>query len=717
MRLFVALLLSVILSQPAVGQTATPRADTTTVVPTAQDSIAVDTVRAHTLKPVSVRDRMAPGSRYAPRLNRSALKTAAVLRDIPQSVSVVSNKLMKDQGVRGLGEALAYVPGVTVGQGEGNRDQIVLRGNSSTADFFVDGVRDDVQYYRDIYNVERVEALKGSNAMIFGRGGGGGVLNRVMKQAGWTRVRELTAEGGAFGHTRFSADIGTPVNASLAARLPVVYQSSRSFRAGVDLERFGLSPTITFGSPDDAGSLVLSYEHFQDHRTADRGIPSLAGRPYESERSTFFGDPRASYSDAEVNAFAATGSRFFGSGVTLTNRTRFASYDKFYRNVFPGALNSAATQVAISAYDNDTQRQNVFNQTDLIFTGRSGRAGHIVLVGAEIGRQRTDNFRSTGHFNGTALTFAAPTNAPTISVPLTFRQVASDADNNVENTVVSVYAQDQIELSQYLQIVGGLRYEIFDIGFTNNRDGKTLSRKDAMLAPRVGVIFKPRNAMSVYGSFSVSHLPSSGDQFSSLTDVTSALEPELFRNYEVGAKWDIGDRIEIATAAYRLDRSNTRANDPVNPARTVQTGSQRTTGYELDVRGSLTSAWDAAAGISWQDAKITSTTTAAREGATVPLVARVVATVWNRYQLSENWAVGAGIIHNAKSYAAIDNTVTLPAYTKIDLAAYRVISRNFKAQLNVENLFDEMYYPNANNNNNISPGAPRTLRVSLTAGF
>jgi catecholate siderophore receptor len=617
--------------------------------------------------------------------------------------------------MQSLSDVTRFIPGVTAGQGEGNRDQVILRGNSSTADFYVDGVRDDVQYFRDLYNVESVEALKGPNAMIFGRGGGGGVINRVMKQADFNSVREVTAEFGAHNHRRFSSDFGKALSAFAATRLMSMYQSSRSFRKGVDLERYGLNPTVTLSAPKT--TVAVGYEHFQDHRTADRGIPSFNGRPFEAQPSTFFGDPSASHSDAKVNAGTATVTHQSTSGVTVTSRTRLAGYDKFYRNVFPGAVSTTGAEVSISAYDNATKRRNFFTQADVVLPTSTGRINHTLLIGAEAGRQSTENFRRTGYFNGAATAISTSAASPTISVPLDFRQSATDADNHVVNTVLSVYGQDQLRLSRRWQIVAGLRYETFDIAYENNRDGSTLDRQDGMISPRIGLVYKPRAPVSLYSSMSVSYLPSSGDQFSALTEVTRALEPERFVNYEAGAKWDVSDRLVFSAAAYRLDRDNTRANDPANPSRVVQTGSQRTNGVELDLRGEVTTAWEVAGGYSYQNAFISSATTAAMYGARVPLVPRSATSLWNRVRVTDRLALGAGIIHQSKSFAAIDNTVTLPGFTKLDGAMYYGLGRNLRAQINVENLFDVRYYPTANNNNNISPGAPRSVRFSLGTAF
>src|SRR5499426_1735941 len=174
------------------------------------------------------------------------MRTPTPLRDIPQSVTVTSKELIHDQLMLGMGDVMRYTPGISVHQGENNRDQLVIRGNSSSADFFLNGVRDDVQYYRDLYNVEQVEALKGPNAMTFGRGGGGGVVNRVTKEAGFTAIREFMFQGGSFRDKRATVDLDQPLNQKMALRVNGVYENSGSFRRFVGLERYGINPTFTF---------------------------------------------------------------------------------------------------------------------------------------------------------------------------------------------------------------------------------------------------------------------------------------------------------------------------------------------------------------------------------------------------------------------------------------------------------------------------------------
>ena len=645
----------------------------------------------------------------------SATRTLTPLRDVPQAVSVITRDSIKELSMQSIADAVRYVPGVTAVQGESNRDQIVIRGNNSTADFFVDGVRDDAQYFRDLYNVDRFEALKGPNAMIFGRGGGGGVLNRVTKQAGFASFGDVTLQGGSENHKRALGDFGRVVNDRLAFRFNGVYENSGSFRDGVDLERFGLNPTATLIVGKDT-TIRVGYEHFQDQRVADRGIPSFRGRPLDTDISTFFGNPNESPSRARVDLLSGSFEHQIGR-LNIRNRTLLGDYDKFYQNFVPGAVNADATRVSISAYNNTSHRRNLFNQTDLSFTAKTGAIRHTFLTGAEFGRQTSDNFRRTGFFNNTTTSVLADLSNPTIDIPVTFRQNATDADNRVRATVAAGYVQDQIELSRKVQVLLGVRFDRFDLAFDNNRNGDQLSRLDNLVSPRAGLVIKPIAELSLYTSYSVSYLPSSGDQFSSLTSVTQTLKPEKFSNYEVGAKWDIRDSLSLTAAAYRLDLRNTRATDPNDPTRIVQTGSQRTSGFELGLNGSITRDWKVLGGYSYQDAYVSSATTSAPRGARVAQVPRNTVSLWNNYRFSPKFGGGLGIIHRSDMFAGIDNRVVVPGYTRADVALYFNATERVSLQANFENLFDTEYFVNAHSNDNISPGPPRAFRVALNWRF
>jgi catecholate siderophore receptor len=645
----------------------------------------------------------------------SATRTLTPLRDVPQSVTVTTRELMRDQLMLSIGDVMRYTPGIQVHQGENNRDQVVIRGNSSSADFFLNGVRDDVQYYRDLYNLERIEALKGPNAMVFGRGGGGGVVNRVTKEAVFQPVRELSAQAGAYGHRRLAADVDQPVSATLALRLNAMYEDSDSFRRYVGLERFALNPTLTF-APNAATRVTLAYEHLHDTRVADRGITSYRGRPADVDLSTYYGNPSDSHVRAAVDLVTATLERKAGRS-TIRNRTQFGAYDRFYQNYVPGAVAADKSQVALTAYNNQTRRDNLFSQTDLILPVKAGPISHTLLAGIELGRQATDNFRNTGYFNGTSTSLSLPYSDPTTETAATFRQSPTDADNHLKASVLALYLQDQARLSSKLELVAGLRLDRFDLRYHDHRSGQSLERADHLVSPRVGVVYKPIAPLSLYGSLGVSYLPSSGDQFSSLTAVTQQLEPERFANYEGGLKWEPHPGLALTAAAYRLDRDNTRAPDPNDPTRIVQTGSQRTKGLELGIAGQITSAWRVAGGYARQDATVTSATTAAKAGARVPQVPRHTLSLWNHYEIRPRLAAAIGILCRTDMFATIDDSVVLPGYLRLDLAAFYALTKDLRLQANLENALDRKYWANADSNTNLSPGSLRTLRVALAAGF
>jgi catecholate siderophore receptor len=654
-------------------------------------------------------------SGYLTTVVTSATRTTTLLRDIPQSISVVSREQIKDQSMQSMSDVVAYVPGVTSHQGENNRDQLIFRGNSSSADFFVNGVRDDVQYYRDLYNVDRVEALKGPNSMIFGRGGGGGVINRVTKEASNTSIREITAQLGSYANRRFTTDFNRAFSQDFAFRTNALYENSDSFRNFVGFERYGMNPTMSWTLGDNT-HITGSYEFFRDKRVADRGIPSFQQRPADTPIETYFGNPGDSHVRATVNLASATLEHVIGRFI-IRNRTLFGDYDRFYQNYVPGAVTADKSKVALTSYNNATNRRNLFNQTDTTFYLNTGNIKHNFVLGAELGRQLTDNFRRTGFFNNTSTSILVPYENPTITTPVTFRQSATDADNHLKTNFGATYVQDQIEVSRYLQFVTGVRFDYFDLEFHNNRNNETLRRIDRLVSPRAGVIVKPVSEVSLYANYGVAYLPSSGDQFSSLTVITQQVKPEKFSNYELGAKWDVRRNLALTTAVYRQDRTNTRATDPNDPTRIVQTGSQRTNGFELGLNGTVTSKWTIAGGYAYQDAFITSDTIAAKAGALVAQVPHHTFSLWNNYNVWRRLSVGLGLIHRNDMFAAIDNTVVLPGYTRADTAVFYSIGEHWRLQANVQNLFNTRYYVNADNNNNISPGSPRAVRVGLTARF
>ena len=651
--------------------------------------------------------------------SRSATKTDTALIDVPQAVSVVTRDLMQDQAMQSLMDVARYVPGAGMAQGEGNRDTIILRGNSSTSDFFLDGVRDDVEYFRDLYNLDRVEILKGPNAMIFGRGGAGGVVNRVTRQANWQPVRELSLQGGSWDNRRATFDFGDAMTDGIAVRITGVYEDSESYRDGFELERKGINPTAAFAI-GEATVLRFSYEYYDYDRVADRGIPSLAAPtavdgPVRTDESTFFGDPGQSPTYATVNQGSVTIDHAFNDDVRLRNRTVYADYDKFYQNVYAGgAVDPATNLVPLAAYNNQQLRENFFNQTDLTFSARTGPVGHEFLVGMELGEQTTDNARMTGLFNGTDAAFLVPADDPRVSVPVTFAPIETDNTNHGTATIAALYVQDQLQLSQDWLAIVGLRYDSFEMDFRDRRGaGLDLESSDDLLSPRGGLIYKPAENVSLYASYSMTYVPRAGSQLASLAPTNAALDPEEFENFEVGAKWDLNPSLSLTAALFQLDRRNVAIPDPNDPTVSILVDGQRTEGLELGVSGRISESWSIQGGYAYQDGQLTDRA----GGTTLAQLPKHVASMWNRYDITPAWGVGLGVVYQTEMFAASDNLVKLPEFTRVDAGVFYTPSERLRMQVNVENLLDERYYPNAHNNNNITPGSPPAIRASVTASF
>jgi catecholate siderophore receptor len=667
-------------------------------------------------------------SRYMVKQSATATKTDTDLRDTPQSISVVTNDQVRDQAAQGLAEALRYVPGVGFAHGEGNRETPIFRGVATTADFFIDGIRDDVQYYRDLYNIERVEVFRGPNAMIFGRGATGGLINRVSKVPAWTPAYEASLTLGSDSNRRATFDINQPITQDLAFRLNGLHEDSESYRDGVTLKRSGLNPTLSW-RPTSKTVVTLGYEYFKDDRIADRGVSSFRGAPLDTSPSTFFGNAAASPTGTDLNAATALVEHSFDNGVLLRNRSRWSDQDKFYQNVFPGAVNAAGTSVSIAAYNNATSRRGVFNQTDVIFPFVTGQFKHKVLVGTEIGQQDTDNFRNTGYFPGDAGSVTVPVSNPVTSVPVTFRQSATDADNSGQASVRAIYVQAQVELNSQFHVVAGLRYDDFEVDFKNNRTGQTFKSTDGLVSPRIGVIYRPMEPLSLYANYSIAYQPRAGEQLSSLSLTNAALEPEKFKNVELGVKWDVTRNLAAAAAIYRLDRTNVVVLDPTDPTntRSMLSDGQRSEGLELSLVGNITPAWSVTGSYTYADARFVANTSATqRAGGEVALVPKHAFAMWNRYDFTPVVGAALGLTHRAKVFAANEQiataatpipNVTLPSYTRVDAALFFKLNKNLQAQINVENLFDEKYFATAHSNNNIMPGSPRAMRVGLNAVF
>lgn len=703
-----------------------------------------------------------PVKGYNTKKSTSSIRTDTELRDTPQSITVIPQDLIKDQSIQSISQAVQYVPGVQAAQGEGNRDALIFRGNATTGDFFLDGLRDDVQTYRDIYTTDRIEVLKGPNGMVFGRGGAGGAINRITKQAGWDPVAELIASYGAYDYKRVSGDYGQALNDEIAIRVNAVYEDSGSYRDGVDIERFGISPTVTI-RPSDKTKIILGTEYFKDKRTTDRGVPAQSTiavtptinnpdfnrLPYRiGDNNKFFGSANLSPAETETVAFNASIEHSFDNGIAVKNSTRYANYNKYYQNVFANSTVAPNGTFAVQGYLDSTDRENLINQTDLTYTANWGTVEHKLLVGLELTTQDTNNSRLAAFFsnlpttaNGTQTTLNAnnaseiSTNTRTTFAPNTLNGNNAFRDNHSTLDIVGIYLQDQIKLSEYWQAIVGLRHDHIETNFEgirrkgNNPNPNTLVTEnfkitDNFLSPRAGLIFKPIEAVSLYGNYSVSYVPRAGDQLTSLTVTNASFKPEKFINYEVGAKWDLNTNLALTAAVYKLERENIQVTDPNDPNLQILVDGQETKGIELGIAGEISNKWSIFGGVAFQDGKITeqqgSGASAILKGAELAQTPDSTLSLWNKYEINDMWAVALGIVSTSDRYAqspTASQSTLLPGYTRYDAAIYGKLSKKLLLQVNLENLTNKEYALYAHNNQNITPGSPITGRATLIYNF
>ncbi|MEJ8838437.1 TonB-dependent receptor [Ramlibacter sp. AN1133] len=667
-----------------------------------------------------------PVQGYRARRSSTFTRTDTPLKEVPASITVVPADLMKDQAMRGMDDVLRYVPGATVHQGEGNRDQVVLRGNSTTADFFVDGVRDDAQVFRDVYNLERVEVLKGPGGMAFGRGGAGGVVNRVTKKPVFGRIAEASLTAGSFGQARGTVDIGNKASDTLAWRLDAMAEHADSFRHGVDLRRAAINPVVTWAA-GAATAVTLGLEHTEDERTADRGIPSRNGLPFDTGRGSFFGNADQSHARSTVDSLYSILDHDLGRGLALRNTFRATRYDKFYQNVFPGSAVNAAGTMGISAYNNANDRTNVFNQTDLTAKLKAGGMDHTLLAGLELGHQDSRNERRSGLFGSTVGTINGVPASNPVATATGFDFRGTDANNRVKSDILGLYAQDQLALTSAWKLLAGLRYDVFKVDFDDRRTTLTptdLQRTDRAFSPRLGLTWTPDARSTYYVSYGYAFLPS-GEQLGLATS-TADLAPEKSTNYEIGARWDVLPRLTLSAAAFRLDKDDVRARDPAGSGLFLKTGQQRTQGMELGLQGQVTPRWQVYGGYAQLDAKVRKALNTGTDanaaaipvGRRIALVPRNTLSLWNRWEIGAGWAAALGLVHQGESFASISNAVKLPAFTRADGAVYYTFAGGrTRVALNVENLADRKYYPTADGDNNITVGAPRSARLTVTTTF
>ncbi len=667
---------------------------------------------------------------YSPAASTAATKGSAPLRDIPQAVNVVPGQLLRDQGARSMEDALRNVPGVAMSHGDGQRDQVVIRGFSAIADQFVDGVRDDALYFRDLADIERIEVLKGPAAVLYGRGSSGGLINRVTKKPHWNRSGgEATLSLGSYELRRATADMNLVVNDSVALRLNAAVEDSGSYRDQQFVQRHNLAPSLALKLATDT-KLLLQYTNAADKRLTDFGIPALDGRPVNVPVGAYYGSSNAAQDDTTTSgnqAFTATLNHRFNDAWSVRNITRWYDYELDRYNTLPGGTTDPATRTVgrMRAFILRDE-SGLFNQTDLTWRNQLGGLRQEWLMGMELGQQKKRSESVSGGADRVPL--FNPQGRPAPTIPAANYNADNAIPSHTTQDTAALYWQNQITLAPQWKALVGVRYDVFDQDTRFERKLATLARTDKKFSPRVGLVWQPSEAVSYYVSYSKSFQPSAESFALSSSNTDNA--PEITENKEIGVKLDLMDgQLNLTGALFNLERSNIKNTDPSNPTRQINVGVQRTNGLELTLNGRLPGRWDVSAGYAFLDgrmvkslARVTSmqlpTQSVVVQGKVAALTPRNSAFLWAMKDLDHGLRVGGGLQYVGARFTSVSNLVTLPAYTTLDAALQYTLGA-WGLDVNLKNLTNRKYYVSSHgsNDNLILPGSPRALQVTLRRQF
>ncbi|MBR9825179.1 MAG: TonB-dependent siderophore receptor [Alphaproteobacteria bacterium] len=675
----------------------------------------------------SIDDQIIVTGRYLSLDQLDSVKTPTPIIDVPQSFTIVTIDQIEEQNFTSVADVLRYTPGLSVSQGEGHRDAIIIRGNQTTADFFINGVRDDVQYYRPLYNLQQIEILRGSNALLFGRGGGGGIVNRVTKtpEIGET-FTSVRASVDTFGAYSLSADTNLEISRDAAFRLNAYTEELANHRDAFDGTRYALNPTLAvdFGARTSG---VFSYEYLNDDRVVDRGVPSVSVAngpdvPLEGYRDTLFGSADGNFTEFEAHILRARIDHEFNDMLRGNVTAQYADYDKLYQNIYAAGFDAFSTpqRLTLDGYRDATERENFIIQGNLIGEFETGSFGHTVLFGIEYGDQSTQNGRLDNRFvtsNDDQETVDFVNGNYTVP-NFSFGPALTSRESDVAFT--SLYLQDQISIADNFKVIIGARFDRFDvevldlIAAQNPNDDGRRARVDEEISPRLGVIWKPAEYVSFYASYSQTFLPSAGDQFLTLSTTTEQIAPQVFENREIGAKWDITPNLSLTASIFQNERGLFTTVNPNNVAQIITVAGSTTEGFEVQLVGDITDTWSINAGYSYLDSTVDG---GSFQGNRTRQTPEHMFSVWNQYQATDRLSLALGMTYQDEYFVREDNAVLVPSYTRWDAAAFYDLSDRTLLQLNLENLTDEDYFPDAHSNDNISTGEPLNARLTVRHRF
>ena len=648
-------------------------------------------------------------------------KVAQSPRDIPQSLSIITEQLMQDRNATTVADALRNVPGITFNAGEGGRngDNITIRGFSAVGDLYLDTIRDVAQYNRDTFNLSEIDVLRGSASMLFGRGSTGGVVNQVSKVPFLMNQSQAAITVGSFDYVRAVADVNYVVGENAAMRINAMGTDTESFRDGPHYQRWGVAPSVTWGL-GTRDELNVAFFYLDENNIPDYGVPYYQGRPLPVPvKSSYYGLTNADYEKYQTAIATATYVHRFSPDSQLKNILRYGNYK---RDLWPSAPRSQGNPdpllptsvITRSRPGRQGEDKDWTNQTDYTLKFNTGAIKHFILVGVELAGEDswTQRWGQAAGVSVPTTTVSNPNDSPPL--PANFFVHNVTGETCFTSKTAGVYAQDFLELTPMWKLLAGVRYDYFNSDYERIGPLADYSRTDRVWSFRTGLLFQPSNEQSYYLSYGSSFNPS-GELYA-LDPRGANTPPEQNYNYELGAKWDLfAANLSLQAVLYRSEKTNERNTDPLVTDVFLLSGRRHTDGIELEAAGRITPAWEIFGGVSFMQARIDESINPGDVGKTPINTPPYTASLWTTYRFLPYVRAGLGWEAVGKRYTSLANTTQLPAYNKWDaMIAYERL--NYAVRLNLFNLFDETYYTGLYTGHAI-PGVTRSAQLTFEIRF
>ena len=726
--------------------------------------------KAGTLDTVVVtgqKDRLSTPGKASVRATDSTIgKGKQKLRDIPQSVTVMTEKLLDDRHIDTVKEALKTTAGVTFLAAEGGEEDIRLRGFSlaQTGDIYVDGMRDPAFYDRDNFNLDRLEVLRGSASMLFGRGSTGGAVNQVSKLPRLMDEGEVDVTLGSWNYKRATVDVNKAVGENTAVRVTGMATKADNNGSGSSIDKNGLAAAIRTGIGEEH-EFLASYYYLNNQNGLNYGLPWLTTGPAPEDRSTLPGlkatanfGMASDYNHGKAQHFTLGHVWKPDNQTELNTRLRKGSYERDMRastirfagaalqpggvavnsgNFGPNTVFRRGTPLKIQNLD------NLMLQSDLSKKFEVAGMKHELLAGFEWQKDEKEVFAARSAAQG-GVNLAKPTgtfgNPGSPWIDESTRVLRKSNDYSSHNW--GVYAQDMLHLNQQFKLIAGLRYDRLNGTYNsytipNNAPGPVTAAQYQMKlgawSPRIGFLYQPNERESWYASYGKSFNPSS--EAYSLSAANVDTPPEKSRNFEVGFKGEApSGRLSYRVSVFHSTKYNERNTDPLltvpgtTTPITALTGQRHTAGLEVEMAGRITPAWEVFTSWMWMpSAKVdqaapcpatgscAQATVGERPGDRPALTPKLSGTAWTTYQLNDQWRLGAGLNFTG-AQRPTRSALTVPSHLTVDLMAEFRPSEKWTVKGNISNLTNK-YYASELYPGHYVPGAARNVQVTASYAF